>query len=239
MKGSDRMAEIFSSWLDMDRLSSRVSSQQISVAKGFDKHWSKRVMDLAIAIPALIVLTPLFLIISLAIKIDSPGSVIFRQERVGKYGKYFQMYKFRSMRNDIDDSLHKAHIAAYASGELDVSHGNKISEDPRITKVGKFIRKTSIDELPQLWNVIKGDMSIIGPRPVPVYEVNQYNLWQSERLDAVPGITGLWQVVRRGKSSFEEQLRLDIRFIRNQSFWLDLKILILTVPAIISKAGAE
>lgn len=233
------MAEFFSSWLDMDRLSSRVSSQQISVAKGFDKHWSKRVMDLAIAIPALIVLSPLLLVTSLAIRIDSPGPIIFRQERVGKYGKYFQMLKFRSMRNDIDDSMHEAHIAAYASGELDLSHGNKIPEDPRITKVGKFIRKTSIDELPQLWNVLKGDMSIIGPRPVPVYEVNQYNLWQSERLDAIPGITGLWQVVRRGKSSFEEQLRLDIRFIRNQSFWLDLKILILTIPAIISKAGAE
>ena len=233
------MAELFSSWLDMDRLSSRVSSQQISLSKAYDKHWSKRALDLFIAIPALVLLSPLLLVTALAIKFDSSGPVIFQQERVGRYGKYFQMYKFRSMRNDVDDSAHQAHIAAYASGELDLSKGNKIPEDPRITRVGKFIRKSSIDELPQLWNVIKGDMSIIGPRPVPVYEVNQYNLWQSERLDAIPGITGLWQVVRRGKSSFEEQLRLDIRFIRNQSIWLDLKILILTIPAIISKAGAE
>ncbi len=233
------MADFFSSWLDMDRLSSRVDSEEISRAKTFDRHWVKRVMDLVIAIPVLIALSPLLLIIAVIIKIDSPGPAIFAQERVGRFGRYFKMYKFRSMRTDIDESLHQAHIHAYAQGELDLSNGNKIIEDPRVTRVGKFIRRTSIDELPQFFNVLKGDMSIIGPRPVPVYEVDEYNLWQSERLDAMPGITGLWQVVRRGKSSFDEQLRLDIRFIRNQSLWLDLKILLLTIPAVISKAGAE
>lgn len=233
------MAENYSSWLDMDRLSSRVSSQQISRAKAYDKHWSKRVMDYFITIPALIVLSPLLILVAIAIKLDSPGPVIFQQDRVGRYGKTFKMYKFRSMRTDIDDSLHEKHIKDYANGNLDLTKGNKIIADPRVTRVGNFIRKTSIDELPQFFNVITGDMSIIGPRPVPVYEVNEYNLWQSERLDAMPGITGLWQVVRRGKSSFEEQLRLDIRYIRNQSFFLNLKILILTIPAVISKAGAK
>jgi lipopolysaccharide/colanic/teichoic acid biosynthesis glycosyltransferase len=233
------MADNFSSWLDMERLSSRVSSQQIALAKAYDKHWSKRLMDLVITIPALFVLSPLLVSVAIAIRIDSPGPVIFQQERVGRYGKIFKMYKFRSMKNDIDDSLHVEHITAYAKGELDLSKGNKIEADPRITRVGNVIRKASIDELPQLFNVLKGEMSIIGPRPVPIYEVNQYNLWQSERLEAVPGITGLWQVVRRGKSSFKEQLRLDIRYIRNQSFWLNLKILLLTIPAVISKAGAE
>ena len=233
------MAENFSSWLDIDRLSSRVSSQQISRAKAYDKHWSKRVMDYLITIPALIVLSPLLILVAITIKLDSPGPVIFQQDRVGRYGKTFKMYKFRSMRNDIDDSLHEKHIKDYVHGNLDLTQGNKIVADPRVTRVGNFIRKTSIDELPQFFNVIKGDMSIIGPRPVPVYEVNEYNLWQSERLDAMPGITGLWQVVRRGKSSFEEQLRLDIRYIRNQSFFLNLKILILTIPAVISKAGAK
>jgi len=223
----------------MDRLSSRVSSQQISRAKAYDKHWSKRVMDYLIAIPALILLSPLLILVAIAIKLDSPGPVIFQQDRVGRYGKTFKMYKFRSMRNDINDSLHEEHIKAYANGKLDLTDGNKIIADPRVTRIGNLIRKTSIDELPQFFNVIKGDMSIIGPRPVPVYEVNEYNLWQSERLDAMPGITGLWQVVRRGKSSFEEQLRLDIRYIRNQSFLLNLKILVLTIPAIISKAGAK
>lgn len=233
------MAENFSSWLDMDRLSSRVSSQQISQAKAYDKHWSKRLMDLVIAIPALIVLSPLLAGTVIAIRLDSQGPILFRQERVGRYGKKFEMIKFRSMKNNVDDSLHEEHIIAYAKGELDLSKGNKIEADPRVTKVGRFIRKTSIDELPQLINVLKGEMSIIGPRPVPLYEVNQYNLWQSERLDAMPGITGLWQVIRRGKSSFEEQLRLDIRYIRNQSLWLNLRILILTIPAVFSKAGAE
>lgn len=233
------MAEIFSSWIDMDRLSSRVSSQQITKSKAYDKHWGKRAMDLLIAIPGLVIISPLLILTAIAIKLDSPGVVLFKQERVGRYGKSFQMYKFRSMRNDVDETIHEEHIKAYANGNLDLSNGNKIIADPRVTRVGNFIRKTSIDELPQLLNVLKGDMSIIGPRPVPVYEVNQYNLWQSERLDATPGITGLWQVVKRGKSSFEEQLRLDIRYIRNQSFLLNLKILLLTIPAVITKAGAK
>jgi exopolysaccharide production protein ExoY len=233
------MVSWFSKWLDMDRLSSRVGPEQITNAKDYDSHWSKRVMDLLIAITALILLSPILLITAILIRIDSPGKALFSQKRVGRYGKIFDMYKFRSMVEDADAGYHASHIEAYAKGTLDLENGNKIIDDPRITKVGKFIRRTSIDELPQLINVLKGEMSIIGPRPVPVYEADLYNLWQSERMDALPGITGLWQVVRRGKSSFEEQLRLDIRYIRNQSLAMNLKILVLTIPAIITKSGAK
>lgn len=233
------MVSWFSSWLDMDKLSSRVSPEHIANAKAYDSHWSKRVMDLFLALIVLIVLSPILLLTVLLIKIDSPGKAVYTQKRVGRYGKIFHMYKFRSMVQDADDNFHASHIEAYANGTLDLENGNKILDDPRITRMGKIIRRTSIDELPQLVNVLKGEMSIIGPRPVPVYEADLYNLWQSERLDAMPGITGLWQVVRRGKSSFEEQLRLDIRYIRNQSFLMNLKILLLTIPAIISKSGAE
>jgi len=233
------MVSWFSNWLDMDRLSSRVSPEQISKAKAYDSHWSKRVMDLSVTLFALVALSPVLLLTAILIKIDSPGKVIYSQKRVGRYGKIFNMYKFRSMIQNADESFHAHHIEAYANGSLDLENGNKILDDPRVTKIGKFIRRTSIDELPQLYNVLKGEMSIIGPRPVPVYEADLYNLWQSERMDAMPGITGLWQVVRRGKSSFEEQLRLDIRYIRNQSLVMNLKILLLTIPAIITKSGAE
>ncbi len=225
--------------IDLEQLSTRVPPSKISIARAYDKHWSKRILDLLIAIPGVIILMPLFLLISLIIMIDSPGSPIFTQNRVGRYGRIFKMVKFRSMRTDVDDSLHQQHIQAYAHGKLDIDEGNKINDDPRVTKVGHFIRRSSIDELPQLFNVILGEMSIVGPRPVPVYEVDQYNLWQSERVNALPGITGLWQVTRRGVSSFKEQLRLDIRYIHNQSFWLNLKIILLTIPAIILKIGAE
>jgi len=225
--------------IDFEQLSTRVPPSKISAARAYDRHWSKRILDLLIAIPGIIILMPLFLLISLIIMIDSPGSPFFTQNRVGRYGRIFKMIKFRSMRTDVDDSLHQQHIQEYAHGKLDLDEGNKINDDPRVTKVGHFIRRSSIDELPQLFNVILGEMSIVGPRPVPVYEVDQYNLWQSERVNALPGITGLWQVTRRGVSSFKEQLRLDIRYIHNQSFWLNLKIILLTIPAIILKTGAE
>jgi len=233
------MNHMLSMLIDLEKLSTRVSPSKVSVARAYDRHWSKRALDLLIAIPGIIILIPLFLIISFIIMIDSPGAPFFSQNRVGRYGKIFKMVKFRSMRTDIDDSLHRQHIQAYTNGKLDLDEGNKINDDPRVTKVGHFIRRTSIDELPQLFNVLLGEMSIVGPRPVPVYEADQYNLWQSERINALPGITGLWQVTRRGVSSFKEQVRLDIRYIHNQSFWLNFKIILLTIPAIILKSGAE
>ena len=233
------MNQVRSTWIDLEQLSTRVPPTKLSRARAYDKHWSKRALDLLICIPGLIVLTPIFLVIAIIIMLDSPGAPFYTQDRVGRYGRIFKMIKFRSMRTDIDDSLHQKHIQAYAHGELDLENGNKINDDPRVTKIGHFLRRASIDELPQIINVILGEMSLVGPRPVPVYEADQYNLWQSERLNALPGITGLWQVTRRGVSSFEEQLRLDIRYIHNQSLGLNVKILLLTPLAVISKAGAK
>jgi lipopolysaccharide/colanic/teichoic acid biosynthesis glycosyltransferase len=148
------------------------------------------------------------------------------------------------MYKDVDDSLHREYIRAFVKGTLEVSADAdtkfKLANDPRITRAGQLLRRTSIDELPQLFNVLRGEMSLVGPRPVPEYEVAEYReAWQHERLSALPGITGLWQVMGRGEVPFEEMIRLDLDYIRRQSLWLDIKILILTVPAILSGRGAE
>jgi lipopolysaccharide/colanic/teichoic acid biosynthesis glycosyltransferase len=207
-------------------------------AYAYNHSFLKPALDYILTILGLLVISPLLLATAIAIKIDSPGPVIYKQKRVGLNGKIFEMYKFRSMVNNADDALHIAHIKAYAEGKLDATQGVKLQDDPRITHVGKFIRSFSIDELPQLLNVLKGDMSLVGPRPVPIYETEKYNLWQSERLQVLPGITGLWQTSGRSVVSFEEQLRLDIRYVRNQSLWLDFGLLLYTIPAVISKRGA-
>jgi lipopolysaccharide/colanic/teichoic acid biosynthesis glycosyltransferase len=142
------------------------------------------------------------------------------------------------MYKDADPSLHQEHIKAYAEGMLDETKGIKLKDDPRITRVGRFLRETSLDELPQTFNVLKGEMSLVGPRPVVVYEADLYDLWHSERFNVLPGITGLWQVTGRSTVSFDEQLRLDIRYIRNQSLLLDIQILLKTISAVLSKRGA-
>ncbi len=198
----------------------------------------KRTIDYVGTILIMIVALPIMGIVSLAIRLDSPGPIFFKQKRVGLNGVLFDLYKFRSMNHKADDTLHREHIAAYVSGQLDVHSGVKLKGDPRITRVGKFIRRFSIDELPQLFNVLRGEMSLVGPRPLPVYEVEKFNLWHSERLKFLPGMTGLWQVTARSQVSFDDQLRLDIRYIQNYSLWLDIKILLLTLPAVISKRGA-
>jgi lipopolysaccharide/colanic/teichoic acid biosynthesis glycosyltransferase len=212
--------------------------QTISRARKFNRSWQKRAFDLLLTIPGTIVISPLLLITAIAIRIDSPGPAFFKQKRVGLDGKIFEIYKFRSMRNDADEKLHIKQILAYANGDLEGEESYKLKDDPRITRVGKFIRRTSIDELPQVINVIKGEMSLVGPRPVPIYEADQYNLWHSERLTTLPGVTGLWQVSERSSASFDSQLRLDIRYIRNQSLKLNFQILLKTLPAVLSKKGA-
>jgi lipopolysaccharide/colanic/teichoic acid biosynthesis glycosyltransferase len=212
-------------------------------------------LDLIVTGFALLPLVPLFLLIALAIKLDSPGPIFFRQERIGAKRKVvngqtiwevqkFRVLKFRSMVRDADESLHRAHIKMFVHGTLpDQNAPNatvKLSDDPRITRVGRILRKTSLDELPQLINVLRGEMSLVGPRPVPEYEVHEYwEAWHHERLATLPGLTGLWQVKGRGLISFEEMVRLDLEYISNQSLWLDLKMLLLTVPAVISGKGAE
>jgi lipopolysaccharide/colanic/teichoic acid biosynthesis glycosyltransferase len=185
--------------------------------------------------------------IALAIKLTSPGPVVFRQMRIGKEGKPFPFYKFRSMRCDNDDSVHREYVKSLIEGRHDeVNEGDaydpvyKLQSDERITGVGRIIRRTSIDELPQLYNVIKGEMSLVGPRPPLAYETENYQSWHMRRLQEVrPGITGLWQVEGRSKTTFDEMVRLDLRYIRNWSLWLDMKILFKTVFVVLRGDGAD
>ncbi len=193
----------------------------------------------------LVVMSPAILLLAILIGIDSPGAVIFRQERIGENGRPFTMYKFRSMRQGADAGVHKAHVTELIQRNLspdqlgeDGRHSLKESQDARVTRVGRIIRKTSLDELPQLVNVVRGEMSLVGPRPALAYEVAVYKDWHGRRLGALPGITGLWQVEGRNQVSFDEMVRLDLKYIENQSLWLDLKILLLTPWAMITGRGA-
>jgi lipopolysaccharide/colanic/teichoic acid biosynthesis glycosyltransferase len=198
----------------------------------------KRITDLALIFVSLPVLIPLFSLIALAIKLESKGPVFFKQKRAGIDCKPFECYKFRSMYANADESVHREHIKNYVSGKLDIKTDVKLLHDKRVTRVGKILRKFSIDELAQLINVLKGDMSLVGPRPLPLYEVDQFSLWHSERFLVFPGLTGVWQVYGRGRVTFDDQLRMDISYIRNWSIWLDLRLLIQTVPAVIIAKGA-
>lgn len=200
---------------------------------------AKRILDYIGVTIGSIILSPFFLLVIIAIKLDSPGKVIFKQKRVGINGTIFEMYKFRSMYEDADENLHKQYIQKYATGNVDISKGAKLKNDHRITRVGKFLRRTSIDEFPQLINVFNGTMTLVGPRPLPVYEVEYFNLWQDERLNIMPGMTGYWQIYGRGAVSFEDQLRYDIHYIRKMSPWMDIKLLFLTFFFVILGKGAK
>ncbi len=193
----------------------------------------KRGIDVLVASLGLVILAPLMGLIALAIKMESDGPVIFSQERVGKYGRRFQIYKFRSMVQDAEDR--KAELEAFneADGPL-----FKMKDDPRRTRVGRLIRKLSLDELPQLYNVLRGDMSLVGPRPNIPTEVAQYREWHKRRLDVVPGITGLWAVSGRSELTFDEMTLLDIYYIENWSLALDLKIALQTLPHVLMARGA-
>ncbi len=193
----------------------------------------KRVFDIIASFTAVLLLLPLFLIIIILIKIDSPGPAFFSQERNGFKGKYFNMYKFRSMVNDAEDKFKELEDKNEVSGNM-----FKIKNDPRVTRVGKILRKTSIDELPQLLNVIKGNMSIVGPRPPIGREVQNYDAWHNLRLSVKPGITGLWQVSGRNDLGFEDMCRLDLKYIRERGFWYDLKIIVKTIPVIFGDSRA-
>lgn len=193
----------------------------------------KRLLDLILASIALVTLFPIMVITALAIRIESPGPVIFRQKRVGKWGKPFICYKFRSMV--IDAEARKKELLR--SNEVD-GPVFKMQVDPRVTRVGRIIRKLSIDELPQLFNVFKGDMSLVGPRPPVPQEVNQYKFDHLRRLDAVPGLTGLQQVSGRSDLSFERWVELDMQYISQQSLRKDIEILLKTIPAVLLGKGA-
>lgn len=191
---------------------------------------------------ALLLFSPLFLVIAIAIKATSPGPIFFRQERVGLNGRKFLFYKFRSMTTDNDPTKHKEYIAKFINQQntAAVEPGIfKLTNDPRITTVGHFIRKTSLDELPQFINVLKGDMSMVGPRPPIPYECDMYDIWHRRRLLAAkPGITGLWQVMGRSRTTFDEMVRLDLKYLREWNLLLDLKILLMTPKAVINGSGA-
>lgn len=195
--------------------------------------WLKRAFDLVFGTLILIGLSPFMAAIAILIRLDSPGPVFYGQERVGKDGVRFKMLKFRSMRQDADKLLEQLRAQNEASGPL-----FKMRNDPRVTKIGRVLRRTSLDELPQLFNVLLGQMSLVGPRPPVPSEVAQYEDWQLGRLRAVPGMTGLWQVSGRSDVPFHDMVRLDLHYIRNWSLWWDLEIILRTIPAVIGKSGA-
>jgi lipopolysaccharide/colanic/teichoic acid biosynthesis glycosyltransferase len=207
----------------------------------------KRMMDILGSVLALVLFSPIFLLSALAIKVTSKGPVFFQQRRVGQRGKSFVFLKFRSMYVNNDAGVHKEYVQQLIAGKADKqpSHGDgegvyKLTQDSRITRVGAFLRKTSVDELPQFINVLKGEMSLVGPRPPVPYEVAAYDIWHRRRLlEAKPGITGLWQVCGRSRVKFDDMVRLDLQYARRWSPWMDVKILARTPGAVMLGDGAH
>jgi exopolysaccharide biosynthesis polyprenyl glycosylphosphotransferase len=206
----------------------------------------KRLIDVVGSVIALMFSAPVFMVIALVIKMSSKGPVLFRQQRIGRHGEPFTFLKFRTMEVNNDPGLHKEYVQKLIAGRAEPapSNGNghgvyKIKSDPRVTKVGAFLRRTSLDELPQLINVLRGEMSLVGPRPPVKYEVDAYDIWHRSRLlEAKPGITGLWQVNGRSRVKFDDMVRLDIRYARTWSVWLDIKIILQTPHAVLIGEGA-
>ena len=203
----------------------------------------KRILDIILSSFALLILSPLFLFIAIGIKLSSKGPVIFKQKRIGKGGSSFNFYKFRSMHLGNSDSTHKEYVQNFIKKKIhqqgDDLQVYKITDDPRIFKFGKFIRKTSLDEFPQFFNVLKGDMSLVGPRPCLDYEWECYEKWHKNRLNILPGCTGLWQALGRSSVSFEEMVILDLYYISNMTLWLDLRIVLQTIPVIFLGKGGH
>ncbi len=195
----------------------------------------KRCFDLCCSIILLLLLSPIYLLIAILIKFDSPGPIFFRQERIGLHGRKFKIWKFRTMVVDAE----KLQASLEAKNEIKDGILFKIKDDPRVTPVGKFLRRYSLDELPQLFNVFLGEMSLVGPRPLPCRDVEKFTSRHFIRQEVLPGITGLWQVSGRSNiDNFEDAFKLDIAYIENWSFWLDLKILLKTVKVVLQKTGA-
>jgi len=200
-------------------------------------YWLKNVLDLTIAVVTLVVFSPLLLIVGLAVKLDSPGPAIFKQKRIGKDGKLFTVRKFRTMYVDADDKPHREALKKLVEGQPAATVNGqgffKPVDDPRVTRVGKFLRATGLDELPQAINILRRDMSVVGPRPAIPYELELYKDWHHRRLGVRPGVTGLWQVRRHDTQNFDDVMRLDLEYVDSFSIWLDLKIILLTFPMIL------
>jgi exopolysaccharide biosynthesis polyprenyl glycosylphosphotransferase len=224
------LGDILPSTLDLHYLGGR---PYVGFSPVANVDWLKRATDLAFTCAGLLAIWPILLVIALMVRLDSPGPILYRQQRVGKDGRLFHMLKFRSMYRDADQRRAELSAANEATGPL-----FKIRNDPRVTRVGRFLRRTSLDELPQLLNVLRGEMSLVGPRPPLPSEVESYEEWQLGRLRAVPGMTGLWQVSGRSEVSFHDMVRLDLHYIRNWSLSLDLEILWRTLPAVLGHRGA-
>jgi lipopolysaccharide/colanic/teichoic acid biosynthesis glycosyltransferase len=210
---------------------------------------AKRALDILGALVALILLSPVMLVVALLIRLTSPGPAIFRQTRIGQGGAPFVMFKFRSMRTDMDDRAHRQFVASLIDGKVPATGGTvsgttagpfKMRADPRVTAIGRFIRKTSIDELPQFYNVLKGDMSLVGPRPPVQYEADKYKAWHRRRVfEMKPGLTGIWQVEGRSRVSFDDMVRMDLRYLQLCSLRFDLAILLRTVFVVLTCEGAQ
>jgi len=192
----------------------------------------KRALDIALCIAMLPVAIPILGICAALVKLTSHGPIFFVQERTGRAGHRFKMLKFRTM------------VPGAAGMKAELAHRNimggpdfKLTDDPRVTRIGQLLRKTSLDEAPQLWNILRGDMSLVGPRPTS-FEANTYDLWHTERLEVTPGLTGLWQIAGRGEIDFDDRVRLDIAYVRHRSLPLDISILLRTIPAVLSRRGA-
>jgi lipopolysaccharide/colanic/teichoic acid biosynthesis glycosyltransferase len=203
----------------------------------------KRATDIAGAILGLALFSPFFVVIPLLIKLTSRGPVFFRQQRVGRFGRMFTFLKFRSMHVNVSHKVHEEYVNNLICGNVEGGAGKqcvyKIQRDSRVTPMGRFLRKTSLDELPQFFNVLMGDMSLVGPRPPIPYELKKYDIWHRRRvLEVKPGITGLWQVKGRSRTTFDEMVRLDLKYVREWSLWLDIKILLLTPFAVLNGKGA-
>jgi len=220
------------------------------LSHGFSKQRApivvKRAIDIIGSALLLLILSPIFGLVALIIKLTSKGPVIFEQERLGQFGKQFKCLKFRTMYADNDPKIHREYVQNLIAGKAKQQQTNqadapvyKITNDPRVTPIGRFLRKTSLDELPQFWNVIRGEMSLVGPRPPVPYEFEVYDFWHRRRvLEVRPGVTGLWQVSGRSRMSFDDMVRLDLRYSQNWSLWLDLRILLATPRVVFTGEGA-
>ncbi len=213
-----------------------VSRTRISQPKASFYPLIKRWIDVTLSLLFLLLLAPLLALIALAVVLDSPGPAIFCQKRIGRMGKEFTLFKFRSMYNHSDEDVHRQFVKGYINGDMPRSSGQTVYKPPadtRITRVGKWLRRTSLDELPQLANVLLGDMSLVGPRPAVDYEVAEYSRWHLGRLAVTPGMTGLAQISGRSGLSFEKIVRLDLQYIERRTPWLDAAILLRTIPVVL------
>jgi exopolysaccharide production protein ExoY len=194
----------------------------------------KRAVDILGAIVSLLILVPQFLVVAIFVKIVSPGPVFFKQRRIGYLGKQFTMWKFRTMHLNAATTIHQKHLSDLINNEVPMEKLDE-KKDSRIIPLGAFFRRTGFDELPQIINVLKGDMSLVGPRPCLPYEAEQYQDWHKRRFFAVPGITGLWQVNGKNKTTFAEMISLDVTYLKKLSFWNDIKIIVKTIPSLIKQ----